>query len=69
MGWSGGSILFNEVIDTIQDSVIDPAIRKQIYKKLIAAFEDIGDCDTLGECYGNDYVFDDVWNELYGDEE
>lgn len=69
MGWSSGSILFNEVINTIKPSIVDYIMRKHIYKKLIAAFEDVGDCDTLDECQGIDPAFDEVWNELYGEDE
>lgn len=69
MGWSGGSILFDEVIKTMIKENIDPKKRKNIYRSLITAFEDIGDCDNLCECRWRDAAFDDVWNEIYGEDE
>lgn len=53
MGWSGGSELMNEVIDTLKRHVPDPEQRAKVYNELIGAFED-ADCDTLYECYDAD---------------
>lgn len=76
MGWSGGSILFNEVIDTIRretESIVKETLghemRKRIYNSLIVAFQEIGDCDTLDECRGRDKAFDEAWFEIYGEDE
>ena len=70
MGWSSGSLLFNEVINTIKNNVVDDyKCRKIIYRSLITAFEEIGDCDTLDECRGKDEAFDEAWFELYGEDE
>lgn len=68
MGWGGGSRLFSSVIDVIQEEVLSGFIRNRIYRELIPAFKQF-DCDTLGECLGQDIEFDRVYGELYPDDE
>ena len=58
------SRLFSAVIEAIKEEVPHAEIRKEVYRKLIKAFED-EDCDTLSECLGEDFAYDAVYNELY----
>ena len=67
MGWASGSSLFSDIIDAINDSEIDDETRQQLYQRLIPIFED-EDCDTLGECLGQDKAFDSVYKQLYPDD-
>lgn len=67
MGWAGGSRLFSEVISAIQPEIENAETRKEIYKKLIDAFEE-EDCDTLNECCGEDQAYDEAFEELHSDE-
>lgn len=69
MGWSGGSLVFDEIIDTLSAEMPSYEARKRIYSKLIVIFEDAADCDTLCECRGRDVAFDDVWLDIYGEDE
>ena len=72
MGWSSGSRLFSEVIESLQKHVLDEEEREAVYVDLINAFEDF-DCDTLQECEGEDEAFDNalktVHPEWYEDNE
>ena len=63
MGWSGGSELFDKVIDAVQPRVPDAATRKAIYLDLIPAFQDY-DWDTEDECMDRDPMFDAAYREL-----
>lgn len=65
MGWSRGSGLMGDVVDTIQLHVKDDDVRYDIYSALIEAFAQY-DADTLDECCGVDDAYDaafDAWNE------
>jgi hypothetical protein len=66
MGWSSGSRLFGDVIESLKKHVPDEESRQAIYIDLIDAFEDF-DCDTLEECTGEDEVFDDALKEAHPD--
>lgn len=68
MGWSGGSSVFDEIIDVLRVEVSDPETRSRIYRRLIKVFED-HDCDTLGECCDADSAFALVWREHASDDE
>lgn len=68
MGWSSGSTTFSQVIAAVQPEVDDKEVRKRIYRPLIAAFED-QDWDTPDECVGEDDAYDELYAELYPDEE
>lgn len=57
MGWSSGSRLLGDVIESLQKHVPDDEAREAVYVELIDAFEDF-DCDTLDECTGEDEAFD-----------
>lgn len=63
MGWSSGSLIFRDLINTLVDAEIEDEVRSQIYESMIQTFEDY-DCDNLDECLGKDKVFDDVFKEL-----
>lgn len=67
MGWSSGSSLFSGIIDVLKKTVDDDS-RHQIYEELIELFED-QDCDTLSECLGEDEIFDEVWYEMYPEDD
>lgn len=64
MGWSSGSELMSTVISVIQPHIPDADVRKNVYKPLIAAFEDM-DCDTMGECQDEDPAFDAALREVH----
>lgn len=66
MGWSSGSGLFEEIAEIILDVVDDEDDRREIYQRMIEAFE-CRDCDTLAECVGIDHVLDEVLDEAYGE--
>lgn len=62
MGWSSGTRLLSDVIDTIQKFVDDEDIRVEIYKELADIFETL-DSDDLTECMGTDDAFDRMMEE------
>lgn len=62
MGWASGSRIFSKVIEAVKHEVPCEESRKNIYRKLIKEFEQ-EDCDTLGECFGEDSAYDVVYNE------
>lgn len=68
MGWSTGSRILSEIIESIMENVADEAERSDIYSDLIGIFEDY-DCDTIDECLEIDEVFDEVYNEKYPEED
>lgn len=68
MGWGSGSTLMDKIIHALKPEVKSKPARKKIYKLLIEAFED-QDCDTLYECVGQDEIYDELWEELYPEEE
>jgi hypothetical protein len=68
MGWSSGSSMFSEIIEFLQETVDDDDLRKDLYTGLIEIFEN-RDCDTLYECVGQDESFDEIWYEMYPQEE
>lgn len=69
MGWSTGSILMSDIIDSLKDKVPDDKVRQDIYEALIPAFQNF-DCDTLDECADDDVVFKNALKEFgYFEEE
>ena len=66
MGWASGSDLFSSVIKVLKKNVPSVKRRKEMYRKLIAAFKE-HDWDTLEECLGEDRAYDAVYHELYPD--
>jgi hypothetical protein len=68
MGWSSGSRLAGELIEAAKDTISDAVERGEFYQLMVDRFQDF-DCDTLDECIGIDLVFDEVWNELYPDDD
>jgi hypothetical protein len=69
MGWASGSRVFGEIIEFLMETIDDEDVRKEIYAGLIPIFEETADCDTLYECQGDDDAFDEVWKELYPDDD
>jgi hypothetical protein len=63
MGWSRGSTIFDDIIDSLIEADVDDEQRKLIYTKLIETFQDY-DCDTLFECMKKDPIFDKVFKEI-----
>ena len=73
MGWSSGSGLLSNIIETIKKNVDDTETREVLYRDIAEAFMDY-DCDNLDECMGIDNVFDDYlkengWEHLFEDED
>ena len=68
MGWSGGSRMMDDLMAVLMKRVKDKDVRYKIYKDLIPIFEDF-DCDTLYECQGRDKMFDEVWQEMYPEDD
>jgi|SanBayMetagenome_1026888.scaffolds.fasta_scaffold132677_2 hypothetical protein len=62
MGWSSGTRLLSDIIDTVQKYVDDEDIRVEIYKEIADSFES-ADCDELSECLGTDDAFDRMMEE------
>lgn len=56
MGWSSGSHLMYEIIQSLKKEVKDDKVRQAIYEDIIPAFEDF-DCDTLYECIEMDKAY------------
>lgn len=67
MGWSSGSTLLSDIIETLKAHV-DDEVRRIIYPDIVEAFEEC-DCDTIDECEGIDPVFDEYLKEHVFDEE
>lgn len=67
MGWSGGSQLFSQIIDALNDAGVDEEQRKAIYLEVIDSFEN-QDCDTPEECLSEDPAFDDAYYQLHPDQ-
>lgn len=63
MGWNGGSELMDQVIDALKKAKVPEEMRKDVYAKLIPAFED-HDCDVLDECTGKDKAYDQVYQQV-----
>lgn len=59
MGWSSGTTLFREVINTTKAVVKEHGARMALYRGFIAAFED-ADWDNLDEVMGIDDAYDEV---------
>lgn len=68
MGWASGSRVFRSVIESVTAHVPDVSARKEIYRPIIDAFRDM-DWDTLDECLGIDPAYDEIYNDIYGDDE
>jgi len=64
MGWSRGSDLFAEIVESIERHVHDEQIKINIYYEMISSFEDY-DADTLEECWGISDALDAVLKEVY----
>jgi hypothetical protein len=58
MGWSTGSEIMDKVISQAEDLGYEESLAW--FSILIKIFEDY-DCDTLGECLGQDVAFDDAY--------
>ena len=68
MGWSSGSKIMTEIIETLMETIVDEDDRAETYSALIDIFEDY-DCDTLDECLEIDEVFDEVYRDKHPEED
>jgi hypothetical protein len=68
MGWSSGSKIMTEIIETLMETIVDEDDRAETYSALIDIFED-HDCDTLDECLEIDDVFDGVYRDKHPEED
>lgn len=66
MGWASGTDLMSEIIDAAKEAIPEDWKRKEFYKKVISAFEDM-DWDCQGECLREDPAFDDALKKLHPD--
>lgn len=64
--WSTGTSIFEEIAAVLRANIPDYESRIDIYRELISIFEDNG--AELYDVYESvDEAFDDVWRELYPD--
>jgi hypothetical protein len=66
MGWASGSSLASALITSAKAHIESGHERKRFYMDMIEAFEE-ADCDTLGECCGEDDMFDEAMQEIHPD--
>ena len=66
MGWANGSNIAGVLIASAKLHIQSGEERKAFYRDMIDAFEE-ADCDTLGECCGDDDMFDEAMQELHPD--
>ena len=66
MGWASGSNLASALIASAKEHIESGHERKRFYMDMIEAFEE-AHCDTLGECCGDDDMFDEAMQELHPD--
>jgi hypothetical protein len=66
MGWASGSRLFSKIIEAAKEAIPDDDARERFYRPVIAAFED-EDWDTQNECCGDDDVYDQIYDEKWGE--
>lgn len=59
MGWNAGSLIMDDLINALIAADISDDQRKIIYEKIYESFRDM-DWDTVDECLGVDFVFDNV---------
>ena len=64
MGWSSGSVIMTDVIETVEDLVPNFNTRKELYKRFIEIFED-QDADTLEECLDDSVAFREAFQEIH----
>lgn len=67
MAWSTGSQIFEEIATVIRANVPNFEDRCDIYRELIPIFENYD--AELYDCVGSDEAFDEVWSELYPQED
>jgi hypothetical protein len=64
MGWSGGSIIFSEIIKAAKKHIPDDTARRQFYSEIYETFCD-GDWDTEDECFDDDPIFKEMYDERW----
>jgi hypothetical protein len=65
MGWSSGTSVFCDVLESLQEHVPSKEQRRKVIVELIATFEN-ADWDNLDEAFGIDPVYDEIFVEMYG---
>lgn len=68
MGWASGSNVMTRIIKVVKKEVPSKAKRKVLYMDIVDALRD-QDWDTLDECLGEDQAYDDIYNELFPDDD
>ena len=71
MGWTSGSSIMSEIIETVENLVPNFNTRKEMYKRFIEIFEN-EDCDTLEECLDDSLAYKEAFQEVhptYGDDD
>ena len=66
MGWSGGSGLFSDIMEVIEEYVDSYDDKIEAYKALINSFEAL-DWDSQQECLGESEAYDAALKELHED--
>ncbi len=64
MGWASGSVIFSQIIKSVQKHVDDKEARKEIYRPIFHQFE-ADDWDTQDECMGKDEAYDELIKEIH----
>ena len=65
MGWSAGTQVFSEIIRAAKKAIPDDDTRKQFYADVYPAFCEL-DWDTEEECFADDPIFKELYDELWG---
>lgn len=65
MGWSSGTEIFEDIIKAAKKAIPEEKARKQFYKEIYPAFCD-ADWDTEDECFDDDPLFKEVYDEKWG---
>ncbi len=68
MGWARGSEVMDGIILAVRGQVEDVKTRKAIYRDVVKVLRD-QDWDTMDESLGVDSAYDELYAELWPDEE
>ena len=64
MGWGSASGIFSVIIEAAKKRIPDLKERKAFYEEIYPAFTD-GDWDTEDECFDDDPLFKEVYDEKW----
>ncbi|CAB4163002.1 hypothetical protein UFOVP787_222 [uncultured Caudovirales phage] len=68
MSWKSGTRIFGGIIEALNEANVSDDTRKKIYENLWEVFED-ADFDSWQDLFGEDDIFDALYNEKYGHED